>query len=224
MIALHFYKNRRTALVAAFMLARTEAERLSVASVHVPIKLLTTKERERHTKVEALLSKGQNPYTADRLKEDGKNLHGSNAKERVINYEALASESEAMYQERLDKWSERPDVHEDSILDDMDLNAGVTLAPRDPFKLYCSFCGEETNELTATKGNGPARTIVKREPVALDNGLYTIEEKAFHVTDKLVACSGCCLKLQATERFVKNKAGKIIGTEVVNHVKFPAFD
>lgn len=222
-ISIPFYTSRLQALRAGFANARAEADRLAVASVHVPIKLLTDKERTRHSKVESLLAKGENPYTPDLLKESGKNLHGSNATDRVINYDALDRETEEQFKAKLDHWSERPTPHNNTI-EGLDLRSEAEIK-RDPFKLYCSFCGNEIKEsFRATVGSGPSRKILKREVVKDEKGLNTIEDKMIHVTDKLTACPDCCLELQATETLVRNSRRQIIATELVNHVKFPDFD
>lgn len=181
----------------------------SVSSVHVPIKLLTNVERTRLAKVNEMLDKGQNPYNAQRLKDDGKNLGGSNANERVINYDALEMETEAHYQARLDKWSERPEVHDDVVIDDLDLRSETengwnpiildSTGKIIGYRLYCTFCSKEVEAHRATLGKGDPRKIVKREVINLPNGLNTIDDKLIHVTDKTIACPECCLKVKDTK-------------------------
>lgn len=195
---LPFYTSRKKAIQGGFNLARAAADRIAVASVQASASSMSDtslKVRERIAKVNRMLAEGKNPYTSDQLKQDGKNLGGTNAKDRVINYEALTAESEEAYKLRLDKWSERPEPIYKAYIDDLDLRSDAEKL-RDPFKLYCSFCGDHIPDPSrATEGKGAERMIRKDEIIPLPNGLNTIETRFLPMADKIVACPDCSLKV-----------------------------
>lgn len=190
-------------------LAREARQRESVASVHVPVKLLTNKERERLIKVEELVGRGVNPYNASRMKEEGKNLGG--ALERVIDYSDREQLNEAAHAALLKKWSERVlDQDEPLYLDDIDMDVPIAQDVT-PGEVLCSFCGKSTPRITSTVGKGEPKISVLLEPLTVGDEVTIIERKIFRQR-KAIACPACCLNLKTTDRDGK----------VTYHADFPS--
>lgn len=196
----------------AYLASVEEQRRASVRGVHVPAKLLTDKERERSLKVRGFLDRGRNPYTADQLKKDGKNLGGS------------ASVSEPTYAIRDDsnrvaeleaKWATRHKHFDGPLyLDDIIMDDPPPQVDKDGLPIiYCSYCGVVVDRVNATRGTGKMRVTIR--PTNIDNYGPSFDEKVIVRVQKVTTCPDCCLHLLPT----LNRRG-----EVVNHVKFPETD
>lgn len=168
-----------------------EAQRLSVAAVHVPVKLLTDKERSRLKHVNEQLKDGRNPYNET----SKSSLGGSNALDRVIPYDPSdRGDDEVRKLEK--KW--RSGVSE---LSRKVLLSFSILQPRekpDPEKVECTFCGKQVSRILATNGKGTPRRTVKNEVVTV-GGEPTIQTLVYYSQVKTVACPDCALEAKDIE-------------------------
>lgn len=170
--------------------------REAVASVHVPVKILTDKERASWIKIKASLDKGENPYTTDRLKAEGKNLGGSNQLERVIDHDGVKQRSEDTIKALELKWQSGADEIEIPVYLDLDL--GTKGPPLDPNKVECSFCHRPVDRIVATTGRGPLHKFYKDEIVEFE-GIKFLETKVIHRIEKANACPDCVMSLTTTD-------------------------
>lgn len=168
--------------MAAFRLAD---EAKSVSSVHVPVKLLTDKERARFNKVEALMSSGSNPY----------NMGGAvDAGGSILDKPERLTPNPANY--LTDSQVKALEVKWRRGVSDPDLRIKVDLEVKppvlDPDKIACTFCETIIPKILATHGKGMMRTMRKIEWYMVD-GIKTFDEVIKHFPEKVVACPDCVL-------------------------------
>lgn len=180
--------------------------------------LLTDKGRARLTKVRDMLEKGISPY-AELAAKGQMGIQHIPKKTR----EDKPTATKIVATPKPIKSFYKP-----TPMEDLDLGVGEK---QDPFKVYCSFCGHETDIYEATIGTGKLRKIVKHDLFKVGSELV-YEEKVIHVTDKLTACPDCCLRIKpimADEHdkdgnVMYDSSGRVIQRIVRNAVKFPDFD
>lgn len=207
-----FYRSGKAARLGVMRLYLLLSDKERVASVHVPVKLLTDKERTRYQKVDLLLQQNQNPYNVERLKEDGKNLGG--AIEKVIDYSAKKERDEKEHASLQKKWSERVTSENDVELDIPSFftsDEKHRMLNPDPEKVKCSFCGDWISRVNATFGKGKPRVSRQIVNIRPDDLPPTFDEKVFIQNKKLVACPDCCLRITP----ITNREGRIVSQGVV---------
>lgn len=158
----------------------------------------TPAQKERLAKVKAILAAGGNPYASDPTVKSNTKDQGGLDKDRDKRVEEAlkvrTERSEAKVRELEAKWQERPRPIFKHFLPDLVLGTFTIL---DPSKLYCSFCGNVTDETTVTRGTGKLRKSIKTELVEI-GGVKTVIEKVTHFTEKVLACENCVLEILPT--------------------------
>jgi hypothetical protein len=78
--------------------------------------------------------------------------------------------------------------------DAMDIfGASPEVAAKDPSKLYCSFCGSETDEITCLRGSG--QTVIQKDIRITGDDPVQIEDVVKVRAKKVIACKDCVLKV-----------------------------
>jgi hypothetical protein len=228
-------------------LAEMEARRKqAVASVLVqPASskdVLTEKQRARTKEVQAMLERGDNPFTHEELEK--------NNKVSTIGSTSFVKKEHDRTAELEAKWAARHEPSGDDIilLDDVGIDLNCVARPQ--FRtinnpdgtvtevpiLYCTFCGNEVPETRATHGRGAPLIIKTEEPEW--NGEAWINVKTMKIiSNKSIACPDCCLNLLPYYKKCIPCKGKgyiddvqcsaCKGTghgELVNQIQFPAME
>ena len=76
-----------------------------------------------------------------------------------------------------------------------DLFGDVITEVKDPDKLYCSFCGNETPYAQTTSENRPKMRFVQ-DIFTNSDGEPCVREKAVVISEKVNACRNCCLEIR----------------------------
>lgn len=137
---------------------------LRSAVQHAPTsEILKPREKERLLKVRGMLGKGVNPYTKEELDKAGRNTTG--ARERVLLVreptEAEILEKEALWKSGVSLFPARNRGYRGStgeahINEEFGIEDDFSPAVGAPM-VYCTFCGAEVEEATATREKGTTR-------------------------------------------------------------------
>lgn len=172
---------------ANYLALKAQLEREAIASLpRSPMDWLTSKQREKVKETQALLAQGSSPF--DGMANKGQ--LGGSVKVPKASQETELSPTKLAALDK--KWSERPPIPKETILDDVDL--GVSPKPT-PGQLICSFCGDLVQECQATRGKGPLRMLVRVEETITPDGELFVDEKVSFQSRKAVSCPNCVLKL-----------------------------
>jgi Zn finger protein HypA/HybF involved in hydrogenase expression len=68
--------------------------------------------------------------------------------------------------------------------------------PKVPGKLYCSFCKDEVQSISATRGTGRVKVDRYTEPVMDGDKVVDIDEKVRVQAEKVIACPNCAHQVQ----------------------------
>lgn len=177
-----------------FSIKFVEAARSRVEIKTSTASVLSSKERASMERVESLLKEGKNPFSADELKKQGKNLGGAHESEatngNITRYEKTDTELQNYLEERSQFWKSGVRSNPRGKLkfrDDSQLLKELGLAPETPFErdkpghLTCSYCGKQVLRSEATIGKviNPQTLSdkLKVKVACSEHSLYLVHER-----------------------------------------------
>lgn len=176
-----------------FSVKFVEAARSRVETKSSTATVLSSKERASMERVDSLLKEGKNPFSADELKKQGKNLGGTQSEAtngNITRYERSPEELQNYLEERSKFWKSGVRSNPRGKLkfrDDSQLLKELGLAPETPFErdkpghLTCSYCGKQVLRSEATIGKviNPQTLSdkLKTKVACSEHSLYLVNER-----------------------------------------------